>query len=263
MKYKLLFFAAAIVSIAHVVAFAQNADTVQPDSLYRKYKVAARATIHAGSLSKASEVFIFNPEGMYSGFVLTDNQTGKLPQLKMIYQYNNKGVLIAENDTSYSGDNYQAKKAELSYNPDGVLVKKVFKAGDEIEDETEYYPTEMKETENLYRSAKVYRIQTTWYDTHHKKIRFAGVEYADKNAQPKIFVLNGKTYTIKPQTRDENWDYAFNNSYDKPGNLIKQQRFVDGKQQDETDYSYDDRGLLIGEQDSYSRATIKFKYTYY
>lgn len=171
--------------------FAQNRDTVQPDSLYRKYNIRSRKTVYENSASKAAEIFLFDRQGRYSGFILTDNETGKTPQMTMHYQYNNAGVISAENDTSFRGNQYAVKVAEFSYSTAGELLKKVLKNGGNIISETSYNNDEHSETEKLYRNGNVYREQTSFYDEHHKKIRFTGTEPADKDAKPKVFEVNG------------------------------------------------------------------------
>lgn len=249
-------------TLSHLFLYGQNTDTVQPDSLYRKYKIHSRSSYYEGSVSKSKEIFVFDKEGRYTGFILTDNETGNKLQMKMIYQFNDKGILLAENDTSFSSG-HEIKKAEMLYAVTGELIKKTIKSQAGISSEIIYSPLEMKQTENLYRRGSIYRTQTTYYDKHHKKVRFTGTELADQNVQPKVFEVNGKQYTINPQMKDEKWDYIYNNTYDDKGNLVKQQRIADGKIQDETTFFYDATGLLKEQNESKISQHIKFEYTYY
>lgn len=249
--------------LCYSLIYGQNTDTVQPDSLYHKYNIRFRSSYYEGSSSKSKEIFVFDRSGRYAGFILTDNETGKVPQLTMTFQYNNTGVLSAENDTSFRGKKYAIKKAELFYGPSGELVKKIMKNNGNLISEISYTPSENKETEILYRNGKVYREQTSYYDKQHKKIRFTGTEPIDKDAKPKVIELNGKKYTFTPKVEDQNWDYIFENNYDKVGNLITQKRFVGGKLQDETDFVYDDNGLLKEQKESNHSQVIKFEYAYY
>ena len=261
MKKKILIFFSFLLS--HSLIYGQNTDTVQPDSLYRKYNVRFRSSYYEGSRSKSREIFVFDRSGRYAGFILTDNETGKVPQLTMTFQYNNTGILSAENDTSFMGSQYAVKKAELFYGPGGELIKKIIKNNRNVVSEISYTPSENKETEILYNKGSIYRKQTSYYDKQHKKIRFTGTEPIDKDAKPKVIELNGKKYTFTPKTEDQNWDYIFENTYDKAGNLLTQKRFVGGKLQDETNFVYDDRGLLKEQKESDHTQVIKFEYIYY
>ena len=184
MKKQILFFASTLV--CHLMVHGQDTDTFQPDSVYSKYNIHFQSAYYDGSSSKSREIFVIDRSGRYAGFILTDNETGKVPQLTMAYKYNSNGVLSTENDTSFRGTHYSVKKAELFYGPDGVLIKKVFKADGKVINEISYVPNENKETETLYRKGSVYRQQTSYYDKHNKKIRFTGTEPVDKNAKPQV-----------------------------------------------------------------------------
>jgi hypothetical protein len=256
----------AIVSFIVNKVFAQNKDSLQPDSVYAKFKIKSRASYYPGSPSKSREIFLFDRTGRYSGFILTDNETGKKPQLKMIYTYDNKGILTSENDTSYRGDMFAIKNAEFYYFPNGTVSKKVIKRDGMVESEISYYPAENMETEKLYRNGVVYREQTSYYDTNNKKIRFSGTELGDKNAVARVVVVNGKQFTIPANNKDTQWDYKFENSYDIANRLVSQKRLVDGKLQDEEFYNYDDQGLItekIEKSGNYKEQVIKFEYSYY
>ncbi len=256
---------AVILSLTITLAYGQNSDTIQPDSLYRKLKVHSRSSFYVGSPSKSKEIFIFNEEGKYAGFILTDNETGNTPQMKMIYHYNDKGVLSAEEDTAFRGRDYAVKTADFLYDTDGQVLKKTIKNGGKIISEITFNRKDNYEIEKLYRSGAVYREQTSYYDDHHKKIRFTGIELADKNAQAKVIEVNGKKFTINPPKEDSKWDYTFENTYDLKGNLIAQKRTSDGKVQDEVNYLYDNKGLLKEEKDIRFNhpQIIKFEYDYY
>ncbi|HEY4326019.1 MAG TPA: hypothetical protein VGN20_18660 [Mucilaginibacter sp.] len=245
--------------------FAQDQDSIQPDSVYVKYKISSRADSYKGSPSKSKQIFLFDRSGRYSGFILTDNETGKTPQMKMIYTYNAKGILASENDTSYRGSNYTVKNAEIFYAEDGTLLKKVVKNEGRIVSEISYYPVENKKVETLYRKGSVYRTQTSFYDNHNKEIRFTGTELGDKDAVPRVIELNGKKYTIPAQNKDEQWDYNFENIYDDAGRLVSKKRLIDGKVQDEIVYKYDERGLMTEkiEKRGNNEQIIQFEYTYY
>ncbi len=76
--------------LSSLFLYGQNSDTIQPDSLYRKFKIQSRSSHYEGSPSKSKEIFVFDKKGRYAGFILTDNEIGNVPQMKMIYQYNDK-----------------------------------------------------------------------------------------------------------------------------------------------------------------------------
>jgi len=227
------------------LAKAQEKDTVQPDSLYRKYHIRARSGGFEGAQSKAKEIFLFDPQGRYAGFALTDNETGTRLQDIYHYTYNDKNILKAENDTIYDGDKYAVERGELLYNADGTLQKETIKSGDNIISEVVYSPAERKETETLYRYGQPYRVQTAYNDEHGKMIRFTGDEKADTTSKPRVITVNGKTFTINPQRTGMQWDYRFENVYDEQGRLIEKKRSKDnGPFQSIAKYTYDERGLL-------------------
>ncbi|PTQ95570.1 YD repeat-containing protein [Mucilaginibacter yixingensis] len=246
---------------SHTV-YAQNMDTVQPDSLYKKYNIHYR-TSQQGYISKAKQIFVFDKAGRVTGFVVTDNATGKWPQMVMAYEYDTNGRLLAEHDTSFYRNGKSIKEVKLTFDAEGSLIKKTSYRNGDITSEIQYSQKENKETESLYRYDAIYRVQTTYYDEHHKKIRFTGTEKADTAAKPRTIELYGKKVTISPANKDEQWDYIFKNSYDRQGNLISQQRLVNNKLQDETTFTYDDRGLLIRTKQSDHEDAEVFDYKSY
>jgi|GEM_PF-7097634 len=246
---------------SHTV-YAQDMDTVQPDSLYKKYNIHYR-TSQQGDVSKAKQIFVFDKLGRNTGFIITDNATGKWPQMVMTYEYDANGRLVAEQDTAFYRNGKSIKEVRFSFDTNGNLIKKTSSLNGAIESETEYSKAENKETESLYRYGGVYRVQTTYYDGHHKKIRFTGTEKGDAEAKPRTIELYGKKVTIPPANKDEQWDYIFKNSYDKQGNLTSQQRLVNNKVQNETLFTYDDRGLLIRTKQSDHEDAEVFEYKSY
>lgn len=226
------------------IGYAQDMDTVQPDSLYKKYNIHSRTSQQA-DISKAKQTFVFDKAGRYVGFILTDNKTGKWPQKVMAYEYDAGGRLVAEHDTAFYPKGASVKEVKLSFDASGDLIKKTSYINGTVASQIEYAKAENRETESLYRYGEVYRVQTTYYDGHHKKIRFTGTEKGDEDAKPRTIELYGKKVAIAPANKDEQWDYIFKNSYDRKGNLTSQQRLVNNKVQDEIQFTYDDRGLLI------------------
>jgi antitoxin component YwqK of YwqJK toxin-antitoxin module len=243
-------------------AHTQDKDSIQPDSLYRKYNIHYR-TSHEGSSTKSNDIFVFDRSGKYAAFILTDNETGKIPQLVMAYEYNAKNQLSAEHDTSFFSGTADIKNAKLTYSDNGELTKKSILKNGHIVSEIAYFPAEKRETESLYRSGKIYREQTTYYDEHNKKIRFTGTEKGDADAKPRIIEVNGRKFTIPAANKDERWDYIFKNSYDSLGNLVGQKRLVDNAVQDEAVFLYDSRGLLISKKQSNHSDPVVFEYKSY
>jgi hypothetical protein len=247
-------------------AQAQDHDTVQPDSVYRNNHVRLRERIEEDAVTKAKEIFVFNPAGQYWGFILTDNETGHNPQLAIWYTYNSQQVLTAEADTSFYGPRAGTiKRSVCSYDNQGRLATKtLFNKTDTVSIIT-YYPAERKQTEKLYRAGAVYRQQSTYYDEHGKSIRFTGNEIADPNAKPKTFRVNLKQVTVAPPTANTTWDYVFKNTYDSNNRLIHKQRSENKEVKDDTDYLYNKAGLLteIHTTRFGSVQVIKFRYTYY
>lgn len=159
----------ALVSlITCLSAYGQNSDFIQPDSVYRKYNIHYQSSTE-GTYTKAKEIFVFDKSGRKIAFKLTDNETGLKPQLILSYLYNKDGVLAAENDTSLFAGNKEVKYAKLVYAATGKLAKKTIMLKSNIVSETEYFDTEHKQTERLYRKGKLYREQSTYYDAHNKR----------------------------------------------------------------------------------------------
>jgi hypothetical protein len=246
--------------------YAQDRNTVQPDSIYKKNRVRLREGIEEDAATKSKEIFLFNSDGQYSGFVLTDNETGINPQLIIRYTYNNQHILISEADTSFYGRRSGTIKHSIcNYDNQGRLITKTLMNKTDTVSVTTYFPEQRKETEKLYRAGEVYRQQSSYYDEQGKTIRFTGNEIADANAKPKVFMAYGKLVTIPPPTANSVWNYVFKNTYDAHKRLIHQQRLEGDKIKDETDYLYNKTGLLteIHATRFGNVQIIKFRYTYY
>jgi len=230
---------------------------LQPDSVYKANKVRIRTGVHPRSHSKSKEIYVFDREGRPVTFILTDNETGKLPQEKFVYTYNDKGILSSETDSLYWRDLCRVSVSELFYAENGPLIRQTVKNHGRLVSEKYFYPSERKVTEKLYQHDTVYREQTTIYDVQGKQVRFYGREYGDPNAKPQVTMFNGKPFTYTPSTSNMVWDYAFVNTYDQSGNLLIQERFENGQQKGKTNYIMGRHGLFSGVND------IVYIYAYY
>lgn len=239
-------------------AFSQERDTFQPDSVYRLNNVKTRIRFNEKAQTKSKLIYNYDRQGKWIEFVLTDNFVDDKIQMKVEYKYDSKGRLISETETSYSGTKIQIKDSKIEYDEKGrVTSNKKFIDGQIYSEETYTY-NPLIESEKQYRNGTVYREQTSYFEYPNYSNRFTGTELADKNAKPREFKTpDGKVVKFDPPKEDRKWDYTFENKLDEQGRIIQRKRFFNGELQDEANYKYNDKGLLIEKTDK--RVSSKFE----
>ena len=251
-----------------LTGFSQERDTFQPDSVYRVNNVKTRIRYNEKTQSKSKLIYNYDRQGRWIEFILTDNFVGDKTQMKVEYKYDDKGILIGETETSYSGDKIRITDSKFEHDEKGRVIKNKKTIDGEIASEETYTYDPLVIIEKQYRDGQVYREQTTYFDSPNLSNRFTGIEFADKNAKPrKIKMPDGKVVKIEPPKDDRKWDYKFENKVNQQGQLIERKRFVDGVLQDAIAYKYDDKGLLIEKLDKMLVAKIEirefFEYKYW
>lgn len=254
MKVLVLLFGLLVTS----TAFSQERDIFQPDSVYRANNVKTKIRYHEKAATKSKMIYNYDREGRWIEFILTDNVVDDKIQMKVVYKYDDTGRLVEEKETVYVGDIVQIKESKIEYDEKGRVKSNTKLADGHIFAEKSYTYQPLIEHEKLYRNGAVYREQTSYFEYPNYSNRFSGFELADKNAKPREFKTpDGKTVKFDPSKEDRKWDYTFENTIDAKGRLVKRKRLSNGKLLDESNYRYNDKGLLIEKSDK--RGGSKFE----
>lgn len=250
------------------LAFSQERDTFQPDSVYRVNQVKTRIRINEKAQTKSKLIYHYDRQGRWIEFILTDNFDEDKIQMKVEYKYDETGRLTRETETLYYGNKVFIRQSKLEHDSKGRVVKKTKEVNGQLYSVETYSYDPLVEFEQEYRDGKIYREQTAYYEFPNYSTRFTGHELPDLNAKPQKFRMpNGKVAKFTPPKEEQKWDYIFENKLDDKGRILERKRFEDGQLQDDITYKYNDQGLLIEKYEKILSVNIEtkevFEYTYW
>lgn len=243
MKINFLF----ICLLLSFISYSQRMDKYQDESTIKKHKIKSR-TIQFDGGTKSAVVCNFDKDGRLIQWVLTDNETGKIPQATITYNYNPMGKPLSAKET-FGQDSVII---QYEYAANGKPVRKISKySNGSLKEKTEYSYSPYTEATSLYwGNDEVYRKHTSEHDEKGNTIKFSGYDLSDTSAATR------------------NWLYRIENEYDSDGKLLKSTRKSKEKLISIEEYAYNKRGLLISITTSHSivggfKSEEKFRYTFY
>ncbi|RYY99331.1 MAG: hypothetical protein EOO11_05305 [Chitinophagaceae bacterium] len=229
-----------------VLAAAQEVNELRPVSVIKENGVKTRAIGPAGG-SKARAVCSFDREGKLTLWMLTDNETGKRPQARITYRYDDKGHPASALEV----DGRDSLHTVYEYNAAGRLTRKVVRLPDStIAEMMEYaYDPYIEVASTFWGDEEVYRKDTSVYDASGHSVRFSGTDLRDS-------------------TSTRTWSYAFEKELDAAGRLRRKRTRSEGKVISVEEFVYDKRGLLLSKETTHSmmggfKTKELYTYTFY
>ncbi|WP_143773944.1 hypothetical protein [Niastella vici] len=196
-----------------------------------------RRIVSFGGGTKAALIYSYDKQGRLTDYGLTDNETGKRFQLKILYNYDSTGKI--NTDVEIDEDSSYNKHSIYNYNTSGQLVSKYTFDNAEtlVEKDTVTYDP-LNETETFFHADTIYRQQTAVYEDGYifAYTRFYGYEYED-----------GKK---------ETWKYEFKNYLDMKKRIVQRDNSLT-KPSLIVEYSYAKNGLLIKRTERFTNPKIK------
>lgn len=252
--------------------FSQESDTYQPDSAYKLNKVKLRREYEVGEESKKilTTTNFYNSLGELYKYELAPLIDGQ--QISTYYTYDSSGKIIGMVDSIIYGEpDHNAIKKLKDIGMDVNVEKhkthfaiskyKIEYNNIELSNITKYNPDSsidiIDKFENnkkikirfWYRNGNIYRNDTTEFANPFHSVKYYGCNYEN---------TYGKTC----------WNYIFINEYDKKGILTRRQKFERSRLIEEITYFYNDKNLLIQQQNkdvTYPQYPVNkyFEYEYY
>jgi hypothetical protein len=225
------------------VAYLQERDTYQVDSIMRINNVKTKIRYPENTISKAKEIYNFDRQGRLVEYLLTDNFSEDKLQFKVSYIYDKTGKVIQEIDSSFSGEKPRVEITTYTYESNGNYKALTFNEKKKKKIISEIiFQADSNVVIHRFLNDKneIVRENISYYESANYTYKFAGSE--KDNGEPKSYVMNGKEYKI---ISEDKWEYIFKNKYDSIGQLIERVRIVNGQIKDKSIYTYDLNGLLL------------------
>ena len=213
--------------------FGQETELFQPDSVYSRNKVKKRIISFDSKSTKSALIYTYDKKGKLIENCLTDNETGKHNQFKILYKYNEFGRRISEVLTT--DDSLDMETTKYGYNSLQQLTKKeTFNFFDHLIKVENITQNPFTETEIFYdpNTDTIYRKQTSVYENQFAYTNFYGYEFRE-----------GKK---------ETWNYKFKNYFDNENRLIRRDDSL-WKPLKIIEYYYNKKGLLIKKTERFDR----------
>jgi hypothetical protein len=226
-------------------SFSQQLDKYQNETIVKRHRIKSR-TIQFEGGTKSAIICDFDQDGRLMKWILTDNETGEIPQATIRYKYNSKAKPFSAIETF----DQDSVTQYFEYAADGKLAKKISKfSKGNLKGQTAYLYSPYTEVTSLYwGDDEVYRKETSVYDEKGYSIKFSGFDLSDSTSQT--------------------WNYTFENEFDGSGNLVKKTTTSEGKEISIEEYNYDKAGLLRWITTIHTlvggfKSKDKFSYTFY
>lgn len=210
---------------AILYSFGQSRVMYQPDSIYTKNSVKSRIVSFDSGSNKGVLIYNYDKKGRLIDYGLTDNETGKGYQFRIIYKYDSSNKI--KTDIKLAEDSNDNNHSKYFYNSIGLQTAKYTfdKFENIIEKDTIRYDPYI-ETEVFFDADTITRQQTAIYEDGYlfAYTRFFGYQF-----------YNGEK---------SSWNYRFKNYVDSFNRIIKRE---DGNPRVTriTYFIYNKRGLLV------------------
>ncbi|GAA4317590.1 hypothetical protein [Flaviaesturariibacter amylovorans] len=222
----------------------QDDDIQRPDDI-RANRVRTRTTLLGGG-SRSTIVSSFDRAGRLTRWVLTDNETGKNPQVTIVYRYDSSGKAVAATSISTTDTLHSA----YEYGSDQQLRRKITRfPNGTLQELSEFtYNPKFELVSRYWDNGEVYRQDSSFYDAQGRVARYSGVDESD--------------------TLVRNWNYLLEHETDASGRLLRQVTRSEGKIILVEDFGYDARGLLLFKESTHSmmggfKSREQYTYTFY
>jgi hypothetical protein len=232
--------------------YSQESITYQPDSVYKINKVKLRREYEIGEEAKKilASTNYYDLLGKLYKYELEPLVDGQ--QISTYYNYDMKGKIVSMMDSIIYGEpNYEAMKKLknigldvnvekhktnfavskyiIEYKNAELITITKYKPDNSIDIIDKFENNEKKQIRYWFRNGIIYRNDTTEFEHPFYYIKYYGCDR--ENIYDKRC-----------------WNYFFINEYDQKGLLSKRQKFENNKLIEEITYFYNDKKLLVQQQ---------------
>jgi hypothetical protein len=252
--------------------YSQEGITYQPDSVYKINKIKIRREYEVGEEAKKilTSTNYYDSLGQLYKYELAPFIDGQ--QISTYYNYGIRGEIISMMDSIIYKEpdyetikklknigmdfniekhktNFAVSKYIIEYNNAELITIIKYKSDNSIDIIDKFENNKKKHIRYWYRNGIVYRNDTTEFKSPFYYIKYYGCDQENIHGKPC-------------------WSYFFINEYDQKGLLLKRQKFENNTLTEEITYFYNDKHLLVQQQNKdviHTKYAINkyFEYEYY